>query len=234
MNIHLASDFERWQEFRQLVKEAGSEERAMFLWVRLWVELAQLVQSTERLGFFPQEAEALFVDTLGDAGVDFKLLTSGTFALLKPVEGGWECPLFMRENGHLRPGARSMQSSGGHLRSFVLAQKKAERSLEHQVLLLPDELFVRPDGGAMDAEQTRRVTMIIRTVDNALKLPPRTGSQFTRGLVQDAWRVHEAMTDAQIMAAAKTVVLNREHPGVPKSTEQLLPLLREIAAKIGR
>ncbi len=235
MDIRISRDFERSGEYRQLQRVYG-DQVAAWLWMRLYVDLAHAVRSTKRLAWLSEELLVTLRESLGAEGAEGMVAALKEVGLLvRDESGGWHCPKFAEDNPQLEPGHKSIQSAGGHSRAFVLAQKRLVEELPMQTLLLPNELFMRPETNPpeqMNPAEVRRVTMIIRSVDNALKLPQRATATYTPALIADAWRMHEAFTDAQIQEGCMVLVRHRDHPALPKQTEQVLPRFKELVGRL--
>lgn len=241
MEIRVPSDVERWPEFRLLGTAIGSSVRASFVFLRLWVDLAHLCGVTRRVGWLPATSVDLFKADLGSNGpVDFNALVGereGEFKFLFPeIEGGevrgYRCPRFAHSNGHLNPDHKPMHMKGAEASRFARRQKREQQEGTGQALLLNSELFVTPEGVAMDPESVRRINLLVRSVDNALGRPGREPHSFSEGLVQDAFQVVGAWRDRDLEDTCRKLLEFRDHPALPKTTEQILPRWSEIARNI--
>lgn len=231
VDLRLPVDFERLPEFRRLAGLCSHPE-ALVLWVRLWVELAYLAQSEIRSGAFPEENWALFSDSLPIALKDNAVELLKTAGLLVAENGTGElsCPRFARANKHLAGEARTMQQRGNDMLRFKNREKRASSDAMQQALALDKELFRTPEGAEMDFETGQRVMKLIYCVDGALFKAPRPQHGFTEGLVQDAYRLLKELSAEQIDFGLRKIVLMRGHPGLPQTTEQLLPRFKEIVS----
>lgn len=150
---------------------------------------------------------------------------------LQEAEGGWVCPEFAALNRQLAPGHMTLQQQGGHARAIKYKRDEAERTAQQQSLLIDREVYLRPtDGTAMDSEEINRVMTIIKLFDNVLKRRARLTNEYSQGLVQDAWRVRQEHTDADINTVASwlNAKMVEGHPSLPPNTETLLRTFRRF------
>jgi hypothetical protein len=105
------------------------------------------------------------------------------------VHGGYFCAAFAQDNRHFSPDHVSIQRQGGLARAHELKKKRLTIEAQQHSLLLPPDLFVKSPGTPMTPDEIREVTMTIKLFDNYLGRKSRTNSEFSLGIVQDAWRV---------------------------------------------
>ncbi len=225
-SVHIPIDFEGRPEFRRLVPDLGAAQ-ALAVFTRLFVELAQLARATRRVGFLPDEAVEQFLTTVAwllPAGSLLPLLSSGSLSLLRREEGGYFCPSFAELNGHLSPDFQPMHMKGAVAKSIGGVRKQAEVVARQQTLLIDPKILVREDGTLFDAKESNKVTMLIHMVDRNLGRRQRTTSEFTAGLIGDAYRVLKTHSDDEVNRKCAWIVHHRktDHPAVPKTTEQVL------------
>jgi len=270
MNMTLPVDFERLPEFRCLVglmKErvtrlrhgygapsgAADGERhmpdkwvegmAVFIVMRLWVELAYAAQTTNRPGVLSDRAEKLLVGSLDPLfGED-----CGIVALLR--ETGWleeeatqdstkvfRCKVFARDNAHLAGDFKSKEVRGAAGSALVRGRPRVEREVEQQSLLMPAETLLVVDetkatagepGGApkmrpLTRDEILGCIRVIKTLDNCLRIGGRRTAEYTQGILADAWEVSRKYSEAQLVEFYQWLMVERDHPAVPERTEQLL------------
>lgn len=207
----------------------GGAVRAAGLVLLLTGELGYAAEK-HPVGFVPEPQMRLFLEDLPDLPEALSALTAPD-CYLQAAEGGWVCPDFAACNRHLAPGHMTLQQQGGHARAIKYKRDEAERAAQQQSLLIDREVYLRPtDGTAMDSEEINRVMTIIKLFDNVLKRRARLTNEFSQGLVQDAWRVRQEYSDADINAVASW--LNAKavegHPSLPANTETLLRTFRRF------
>lgn len=199
--------------------------------LRLWLELAVLGRTTGRIGFLPESV----VGRPG-APIGFEDLGSmaGEYALLRPVDKGWECPLFLEYNRHLDPDFIQTQRKGSLARSVSKTRTAAAAAAARELHLLPPESFKRADGSVVDAETMRKARTLIRMLDNVLGHRERAPYQVGQGLLHTAVEIVETRDEA-IVNEVLTWVLHvrnqgRSHPAIPPSAEQALAQWKTLEA----
>jgi hypothetical protein len=214
-------DFRSRPAFRALKAAlgAGQEATAAGLVTILFNELAYSAVD-QPLGFLPERHWQMLSAELGMPAWLAALTAEGGY--LRPADGGWQCPEFAEGNKHCAPGHMTVQERGAHGRAVKFQRARAEEQAAQQALFLKDDLYQRPDGTRMDAEEIHRALAIIKLCDNALGRSARLNSDFSTGLIQDAWRVRREFTDDEINDAAIYLNKNKGHASLPVNTEALL------------
>ena len=251
MNLNLPVDFERFPEFRLLIRglkeravakgtvavatlaDKGVEGMAVFIVMRLFVELAYAAQSTNRPGLLTSRAERLLAESLEPLfGDDCQVA-----AMLKEcglVSPDGVCEVFARSNEHLAGNFKSKELRGAVASALVRGRPALEREADRQVFMLvaksylvPDENYKVAPGGVAKlrelAENELRACMrLIKTLDNCLRINGRKTGECTEGLIADAWQAERTHTAEQLREFYIWLTMNRDHPGVPERTEQVL------------
>lgn len=223
--LHLPKDFERWPEFIEVVNSAGASAAA-YLLLRLWVELGYEVETTSRVGFLRSVSEERFRRSVHEVERALEHLRP----LMEPESGGWMVPRFARHHEHLDPSHVPMHMRGAAVSKWARGNVKADQQITQQSLLIPPEIWKKPDGSQMNHEEIRRVMVLISALDRALGRPerPATSNGFTEGLVLDAWRVMQTYLPDQVDLLCRRLILKRGNPVIPNTTEQVLPRFRNL------
>lgn len=192
-------------------------------WVlRLWLELGALTRSTGRIGFLPASA----VKLLGLEVPQVNAAADGPVCLLKPVEGGWECPLFVRTNTHLDPHRINNQRRGSLAASVRKDWRRGESLAAQELPLLPIQSFVYPDGSSIPLDTVRKARALVRLLDNTLGLRERTFQEFPPGLCNLAAQALRESSEDQVNQVAVWILHHRNqgtiHPAIPATTERAL------------
>lgn len=238
MNLNVPVDVERLPEFRMLCAELMQlpspkpgvpvEPVAVYVWLRLWVELAYLAQTTNRPGWMNGSGRRLFEQSLGlfgeDVDVGALLERAGIWSR---CEDGWMCERFGKLNGHLAGDYKPRELKGAA--SSALERNKAHiaREAQQQAMLLGPELFKRRDGTVMTDAEVNRCMVVIKTLDNCLKAPARSKGGYTEGLIADAAEVATRPPE-ELREFYIWLSLRRDHPALPKTTEQVLARFEEL------
>jgi hypothetical protein len=232
--IRVPLDIERWPEFRVLAGACGAS-LASHLFLRLWIEFGHVASVASKVGFLSERGMELFQaevesvvkpDALASALVGDAERRDLKF--LFPVEGGFECPRFAQLNGHLDPKSKPMHQKGYEASRYLRRLRREQAEATGQALLLPTEHFTTAEGARMDAEMIRRIEILVRTVDNALGRVARPPTEFSRGLVLDAYAIAREFTDLQVYEACRKIHDFRGHAAMPETAEKLLPKWNEI------
>jgi hypothetical protein len=247
MELNLTLDFERLPEYRLLCdalasrrndKTAGIEMAATHIWMRLWVELGYQAQITNRAGWLSKNAAALFERSLepmfGDDCRPMNLLVEagcvteeilrapGDPAGASAASGNYFCERFAKANAHLAGNFRSREERGAAASALERNKNKIAHEAQAQAMLLPTEIFKRRDGSAMAQGEVDRSMIMIKTLDNCLKAPGRSKKHYTEGLIADAGQAVSVHQNSELREFYVWLSLNREHPAVPKTAEQIL------------
>jgi hypothetical protein len=249
--LHLPPDYERLREFRKLVNALKhyavdgqppklADMAASYLWNRLWVDLALLARSTNRPGWLPPDERENFERTFGTAFGDDRLpvdllvecglllpeLTGGA----PELAGGWFCDLFAKLNPHTAGDFKSKEVRGANKSILVRREKNVAEESAKQAQLLPKEVFYKLDGTQMNPTESHQAIMVIKSLDNCLKLPGRATGAFSASLITDANAVLDAYSTDILKQVYLWVMNNREHPATPRTTEQILREFDRYAA----
>jgi hypothetical protein len=237
IELHLPLDFERLRPFRLMVAQltqlqlSGAQlspqvagMTATFLWARLWVELGLLVQTTNQPGRLSLQDAELFKPTVnGVFGDNCDPLAEMVKAeWLQAEEGGYRCAMFAEYNAHLAGNFMTKEEKGNVRSALVRQGKRLAIEAVAQGMLLPVEMFERPDGTRMNDTEQNRCMVLVKNLDNALGLPGRKNADFTQGLINDAFAVVAEHDADQLRQFYFWVAEHRGKPTVPRSTEGLL------------
>lgn len=240
--LNVPADFERLPEFRLLcaalesVKREGVPSKkiieavATFLFMRLWVELSLLAQSTNRPGYLSSEGKRLFEGTVqelfGEDCEAVKLLTQCGLlagrANEKEANEEWFCERFARLNGHTAGNFVKREVKGAHASALVRRGNDLAKAAMAQAMLLPPELFKKRDGTAMNDSEVNRAMVLIKTLDSCLRSAGRPAAQYTEGLVADAAAVSEQHRPEELRPFYEWLMSHRSEPGLPKTAEGIL------------
>ncbi len=247
--LQIPLDFERLPEFRILVNALRSrvpagkevdqrtlEANAVFVWIRLYVELALLAKSTNRPGYLNFEGRQLFESTLeplfGEDCNPTQLLTDAK-VLEHRGEGDqleWFCPRFAQLNPHFAGDFVTKEKRGNVLSQLARSERNIAHEANAQAMLLSPDVFRKPDGTAMNDAEIQRAMMLIRRLDNCLQKPSRRKTEFGEGLIADAFTVSNAAKPEDLRAFYFWLMNHRHHPSVPQSAEGVLSRFEELMA----
>jgi len=242
MELRIPVDFERLPEFRLLCRELRArqsekqsegqsdqavERVAVFIWMRLWVELAYLAQTTNEPGMLTVAGFKLFESTLeplfGEGCEVAKILCES--AILRADPRGTDCfycERFARMNAHLAGNFKSREVRGAAGSALERNKHHIAREAHQQGMLLPPEMFKKGDGTQMESSEVNRCMVVIKTIDNCLQVRGRKQGEYTEGLIADAHGAAEGRTAEDLRKFYVWLAMNREHPLMPKTTEQVL------------
>lgn len=247
-SVHVPLDLESRTQFRVLEARIGKVNAlaAVFL---LFRELGYCAPDDE-LGMLREPRLSLFKGTIAGAGVCTveDLGCEGGFLINsaagdRPNGAGAEgapvpvlfCPIFAAENRHLAWDFLTMQKEGGLARSAKVKQKQAQAEAVKTGEMLQPELMVKltEAGGreAMTIEEKNRTLMLIRYLDNVLGRKSRLNSEFTEGLVADAFAAMQKVSELEVEELGRHLMRQRETRGLALKTEDVL---REWDAYCGR
>ncbi len=238
--VHVPIDFESRQQFRLLAQQIGVLEAAGVL-VFLWRELAYTADRAD-LGLLSKDDLALFNHTICNQtegelpNATEHLIKAGVLRPRPIPENGpgqngerptdYDCPMFNKDNEHLGVmlGNVSMGQPGGFATSIKYRKRKVEAETSTQLALIDADKFEKPDGARMDPDECNRCVMMVKMFDNFTGRRSRLSSEFTVGLMQDAWRIISNGKPEAIDQMCHWLMANQDnrHPGLPKTTEQVL------------
>jgi hypothetical protein len=228
MEVHFPIDFESRQNFRRLEGVLGPDA-ALAVFTRLWIELAQLASARIKVGFMPQNAVGPFCATLPwlEAGRIVHALAPSVEAdlpelcLLRQEEGGFFCPDFARDNKHCSPDHIPMHMLGVSKKNLNLDKRRAAKEAQTEALFVDTKLFVDERGQPLDAALINKIQMLVKLLDGYLQITRRP-QDLTPGLIQDARQVWKHYEPEQVDRVCQWIYLHREHPSLPRTTEQVL------------
>ena len=232
MDIHLPIDLESRQEFRLLRLHIPDARSLVFLFFRLWRELGYEVQATGRVGHLSRPSLKLLDDDVLELKADLAclLVEAGLFT---ETPTGWHCELFARSNKHLDPNLRPQHLRAADASSFSRKQKHVAVEAAQQSLLVDEKIFADAAGAPLAHDEVRKITVMVKSCDNALFRPDRTPAQFTAGLVLDALTVLREHTEDEFQLVIDRLARKRTHPAVKGlTTEALLADFRNHAGKV--
>jgi hypothetical protein len=246
--LHIPLDFERLPEFRLLVNALRAkapeavgqrqvEASAVFLWMRLYVELALLAKSTNRPGYLTSDGCLLFESTLqplfgDDCSAVGQLTQSGILERRDAQREEWFCPRFAQANAHFSSDYVSRERRGNALSQITRTERRVSHEANQQAMLLGPEAFKKQNGETMTDAEVQRVMKLINRLDNCLCKPTRRRPEFGEGLIADAFRVAEAYAERreELQQFYAWLMNHRDHPRVPQTTEGLLRQFDELMA----
>ncbi|HEX3800274.1 MAG TPA: hypothetical protein VH413_16380 [Verrucomicrobiae bacterium] len=232
MEIKITADLESLPEFRLLNHAIDSARNkndgsvvALAMVVRLYRELAYHAQTTNRAGWLNRPGVILFGNScltwFGDLEAVKLLEESGW--LKKEAEGnGYLCESFARLNANLASDFRSREEKGAMASALSRNRHRISHEAHQQASLLPAEIYRRENGTVIEQPKIIRLHTVIKTIDYALKLPSRSGTSYTPGLIADAAAAVESRTEEEMREFYLWLAMNRENPAVPKTAEQIL------------
>lgn len=258
MEMKLPVDFERLTETRalqMLIGERATKESnlaaladvvSVYIVAKLFVDLAYQAQINNRPGYLQVASAKLFV-----SGLEHPTVQLPVMELL--VESGWLtfqveptsfmtkelqiteyfCERFARLNGHLAGNFKSKEAKGAAQSEVARSQRRIAQEALQQGMLLPSEIYRRRDGKPIEGSDIQRVLVLIKTLDNMLKVSGRRTGQFTEGLIADAAAAIDAKTTEELREFYGWLILHRDNAMVPKTTEQVLAKFEEIFAMQG-
>ncbi len=221
-------------------ERVGVEAIVTLMWMRLWVELAYQAQTTNRPGLLSGAAAGLYEQSLEPLfGDDFRPIAvlcecgalqatpslpdkSASSSLVSANEVGYHCERFAKLNGHLAGDHVSREARGAAASALERNRQRIAAEANQMGMLLPPELFKKRAGGTMSDTESQRCMVLIATVDRCLKLASRARGSFTEGMMMDAYDVVAGNEAAKLREVYVWLSLHREHPLVPKTTEQVL------------
>lgn len=237
--LSLPADCERWPEFQvfsgalAMLKLAPS--MAWHAFGRLWVDLAYQAQLTGRPGLMTAQGCALYRRTLehGDGmAVWNALVASGLLRQESVGPGGeeWFCGRFARLNEHLNPDAKRKELRGAAHSAIKRNERQIAANAAAQGLLLSATVFRHRDGRELTAQESQRAMVLIMTCDRALGKRARGQSEYTEGLMADAAHADKVLPADKDERYQFFFNLSdrREHPMLPKTTEQLLADIESV------
>ena len=255
--LYLPLDYEQLSEFWQLRATLQStpspaalhpkqiDQAATFLLLRLFITLGYLARSTNRPGLLTRKGAEQYAASLdplygtppGDpsavGSLPVEILVKVGLLLPEP-EAGWFCPMFAGLNAHLA-GNFKRACDKGNLRSRMSAAlKKLNEVVGTQARLFPPEIFKRQDGVAMDETEAKRSMVCIQMIDRALGVVRmRTRAEFTEGVMASACAATKLHDSAELFRFYNWLHENKEHPAMPKVTEDVLKDFEKYFAMAG-
>lgn len=224
--LQIPVDFASRTEFRLLERAIGKPGAAAVLFLYLWRALAYSAENG-RLGLLSRDQAVLLADDVAFLELQNPVaLLSTPNGFLVPDADGYFCPLFAADNRHLSPNFVPIQRQGGLARGVVMKRRALEGVAQQQSLLLNPALFRRPDGSSMSPDEINRAIMLIKLLDGYLGRRARLNSEFSAGLIADAYRADRAYSEDTINRFCSWLYVQRQshigHPGLPETTEQVL------------
>jgi len=158
----------------------------LFVYTTLKLILSYQVATSDP-GFLSDQAAGLLRLDLLEANVDPALaLSSLDGTVLRKVDGGWMDDQFAQANADLSPKHRRAVDRGAAHSAIKRNRKNIETLASQQQFLIPAESFLDHAGNRIDAALTRKVLLLVHTLDKCLGRPTRHNSDFTPGLIADA------------------------------------------------
>lgn len=246
-DLRLPLDFERTHEFRLLVNalkskavvganlpEKSFDASAVFIYLRLFVELAFLARTTNRPGYLTQSGKTLFESTLepmfgADCHAADLLHESGILETAQGADGEMYCPVFAQLNAHCAGNYVGKEKRGNIASLYERRKHTTAQEALQQALMLDKEIFRKREGGVMTDSEINRAMVLIKTLDNALGYA-RPIKHYTEALVADAFEVSAKYArEPEILRSMFIwIMTNRTEPALPKTTEQILTQFETI------
>ena len=149
---------------------------------------------------------------------------------------------FSRHNQHLGANFVSRETKGAAASALERNKNRIAHEANQQAMLLAPEVFrvpveweKQPDGPvtatkmrALTDSEINRCMILIKTLDNCLRINNRKKGEYTEGLIADAWAAVDKHTPESLREFYIWLTTNREHPAVPKVTEQVLAKFEEV------
>ena len=206
------------------------EAAASWVFTRLFVALGYQARSHNRPGFLPTagalQFRAAFEPYFGDDCNVVELLEGQgqPSPLLRPVEGGWWCDMFARENPHLAGNFKAGHEIGNVNSRVSAAYKNIVGEAAQQALMLLPGFFKRHDGEPMGHKECEQAIILIRALDRVLGAPAAHAhnSSFSEGIMAAASKVLDARKPPELMPFYFWVANHANHPVMPKRSEEIL------------
>jgi hypothetical protein len=271
-DLQVPVDFERLHEFRLLVKLLGEkcrtgvaaatpyqldapyphkmvEAMAVFLFMRLWCDLAYLARTTNRPGYLTAQGKSLFEGSLdplfGSDTSAVELLVQANLLQPHPPhpqplsnrigEGSnneYYCPRFAQMNPHFA-GDYVKKEDRGNKKSIIVRQARhvAQAAIE-QASLLPPEVFKDKSGQPLGHTEVNRAMVVIKTLDNCYGFSRANKAQYTESLIADAHEVARtyANRSERLLDIYAWILSHRGSPVIPPTTERMLAEFETYAA----
>lgn len=248
MEFRMPVDYERLPEFRMLCLSLGEhvqphvahqqtheknvEKAAVYIWARLWVELSYAAQTTNRPGLLTRAGSELYkqsLEPLFGEGCDPLELLAGSGALKYEGEDFY-CERFAKLNAHLAGNFKSKEIRGAAGSALERNKNRIAHDADVQAMLLPPEIFKKRDGSPLADTEVQRCMVVIMTIDNCLKRTGRKKGEYSEALIADAAAVCDKGSPEALRGFYVWLATNREHPRLPKTTEQILGDFEAIQA----
>ena len=208
---------------------------ACFMFLRLFVTLGYLAQSTNRPGMLTaagaQQWQASLGPVFGDDCNPVDLLVECGMLQVMPRPSGvslnpetqnlW-CPLFARLNPELAGDYKPAYMRGNINSRLSAALKNIPGEAMQQALLLPTELFRHVDGRTMSSPEVQGAIILIRTLDRCLAKPSRGKAGFTAGLLASAAAVVGKYEEARLREFYNWLANNYQNPALPGTADEIL------------
>ena len=234
--LKLPLDFERLPEFWQLGEALRGRVRrevqlsdhqitglSVQLWLRLWVVLGYLARSTNRAGWLNRMGEQQVNTAFDQFGDDCQPVDVLNGNLLRKVDDGYQCDLFLKINPQLA-GDYVSKEKKGNVRSRLNAGKTTVAATAvTQGNLLPAEIFRKRDGTKMDDRESATAMRVILTLDRQVSPGyKRHASTYTEGLIADAWHYAGELEPDKLDAFYCWLAERKDHPMTPKTAEDVV------------
>lgn len=237
-HFHIPMDYAGTHAFQVLAEKPGLGPVSAHLLYLLVTRALAYAAEIAPPGRLPREAleRVARLPEIAAAHIPWPLALEALTApggLLAPAGEDWHCAAFARSNRHLSTNAVRLNDYGGFAHRTKALKKRAEAAAGEMVLENED-VYLKPDGLPMSAEDRRRVRAVIILFDNVLGLRARGPEEFTAGLVQAAWRVLNGHAEAVINRLAQDLVCQVEKagPDLPPDTLSLLQGWDEYARRL--
>ena len=233
-SLNVPLDFERLPEYRLYldalavardVPAATAAVAGLFGFFKLWVALGYEAAHTNEPGLLTVSGQKLWAMEVGSVDAPHLLLAMAAGGVLvKREDGTFFCDRFARLNAHLSGNHEKKESKAARHSAIVRNRDAIAAEASAQALLLPPEIYRSSEGVVLESADVNRVLVHIRTLDRCLGQRERYKGQYSQGLIADA---HASLVDIPLEARARDAFYywfndHREHPALPRTTEQLL------------
>lgn len=248
--LNIPLDFQSLPEYRLLILRLQgrlnkpSEVEACYLFNKLWVNLGYEARRHNEPGWLSPVGQQLMAGEVASVLAEEAwlggLVDSGMLEA-RAEAGGWVCPTFARFNPHLAGNYERKEHKAARRSAIVRNKEKIAAEVTQQAMLLAPEIYRTREGRTFEDWEVRAVLTHIRTLDRCLRMGHRLAGDYTEGLLADA---HASLPDVPKEERARNEFYfwfddHREHPAVPKSTDQVLAdwprimAMRKVLGRVG-
>lgn len=228
MTLKIPRDFQSYPAFRQLMIEVGNEQDAIFLFLKLWIELGYQCDQHEQAGYFDRGCVAAFnasVKTFQDKPAIVCLLAARVIIPHKD-DGDFICPMFIKTNDELSADNMPAGAKAELTARFNRKRHVAIENMPSVVSRLPEDVWMGPMGHRLTLEEMKRAITLTKVVDSVMGQKARQKFEFTLGVIHDAHRVNCRFSDVQIDVILKRLYFLRRTRNILTVPRQAAEVLR--------